>query len=379
MKLRKQAHLVSLFILSLGSASCGSSDPEYGTYAPGSFTDSSTAIDLSNSGDGVLSDSLSPPNDSSTGPTTPAAEIDPNCLDGKYTENLSNPNADISAELASYSSSNYLDFIKAVLAKRYPVGGYLLEKGLLSDAFGGKNCVDAFLGEKGSGSQVLGQMSTLVHECGHFADIDSGGFSGAAYLITDTLNFTCQDGANTESYGKTFSRSIINEDAYSAQHPPCPEGSFSGDCDSYANIYLDGDPHDGNNYQNGTWQGGDQGFDMLFEETVQYVNSLATGYAFQDQIQWAVSERDGILTFLWYVERYLKMAREQYPAAYAHISQTACWREGILQVWGRAWLYLKATEGNGKLGLSDAKIIGLVRTPELLDEIQRLREVQGCQ
>ena len=118
---------------------------------------------------------------------------------------------------------------------------------------------------------------------------------------------------------------------------------------------------------------------MLFEEVVQYVNSLATGHAFQDQIQWSVSERDGILTFLWYLERYLKMAREQYPAAYAHLSQTACWREGILNVWGRAWLYLKATEGNGKLGISDAKIIGLVRTPELLDEIQRLREIQGCQ
>ena len=90
-----------------------------------------------------------------------------------------------------------------------------------------------------------------------------------------------------------------------------------------------------------------------------------------------MSERDGILTFLWDVERYLKMARESYPSAYAHLSQTTCWREGILNVWGRAWLYLSATEGNAKLGLSDAKIIDLVRTPELLNEIKHLHKIQN--
>lgn len=380
MKLWKHGPFVPILIAALALTACGSSaNDEDTTGSMIGFPDSKSSVDLSTSGDGVLSDSKGPQNDTNTGPTTPASEVDPDCIDGQYTETLANPNADISAEIASYNPTNYMTFIKEVLAKRYPIGGYLLNLGLQSDAFGGKNCVDTFLGQKGTASQVLGQMSTLVHECGHFADIEAGGFSDAGYLITETLSFTCQGGANTESFGKTFSRSIINEDSYSAQHPPCPQGSFSGDCDSYANIYLDGDPHDGNNYQNGTWQGGDQGFDMLFEEVIQYVNSLATGYAFQDQIQWAVSERDGILTFLWYVERYLKMAREQYPAAYAHLSQNPCWREGILQVWGRAWLYLNATEGNGKLGLSDAKIIGLVRTPELLDEIQRLREIQGCQ
>ena len=43
--------------------------------------------------------------------------------------------------------------------------------------------------------------------------------------------------------------------------------------DNYANVYLDGDPDDDE------FDGGDQGFNSLLEETLQYVNSLATGYA----------------------------------------------------------------------------------------------------
>ena len=72
------------------------------------------------------------------------------------------------------------------------------------------------------------------------------------------------------------------------------------------------------------------------------------------------------------------MARLEYPAAYKLLSEDACWREAILTVWGRAWLYLDWTEGISALGIQDNKLYGLVHDEELLGEIELLRALQGC-
>ena len=117
---------------------------------------------------------------------------------------------------------------------------------------------------------------------------------------------------------------------------------------------------------------------MLHEETLQYIHSLASGYAFNDFYSGATSERDGILTFLWYTTRYLRMARLDYPQTYQLLSEDSCWRELILSTWGRAWLYLDATDGFSQLGIDDVDLEALVREPVLLEEIERLRALQGC-
>ena len=44
----------------------------------------------------------------------------------------------------------------------------------------------------------------------------------------------------------------------------------------------------------------------------------------------------------------------------------------------RSYYDLGLTEGNGKLGIDDDTILGLVTDPVLLDEIDRLRDLQGC-
>ena len=162
----------------------------------------------------------------------------------------------------------------------------------------------------------------------------------------------------------TPARSLIQLDAYAGLKTD----------DSYARIYLDGDPADA------AFDSGDQGLDMLMEEAVQYVNSLATDYAFSDQARSGsqISARDGILTFLWYVERYLRMLRVDHPATYDVVMADPCWRELILSVWGRAWLYLDATEGITALGIDDAELEALVLDPDLLDEIDRVRQAEGC-
>jgi hypothetical protein len=55
-----------------------------------------------------------------------------------------------------------------------------------------------------------------------------------------------------------------------------------------------------------------------------------------------------------------------------------CWREAILTVWGRAWLYLDATSGMPHLGIADDMLTTLVSDPDLLAEIQLLRDAEGC-
>ena len=90
------------------------------------------------------------------------------------------------------------------------------------------------------------------------------------------------------------------------------------------------------------------------------------------------SERDGILTFLWYTVRYLRMARLQYPDAYTHIRDDSCIRDLVLTLWGRAWLYLELTEDIVSLGINDAAIEARLLNPLFLQEINALRIASGC-
>lgn len=302
----------------------------------------------------------------------PSGFTQPGCTDGDYTEALPLVDADLAPVEAQFGTLATEDFVVAALAARYPNGASIVEMGSKEQLGGGQNCIDAFLSPTGSAQGIYGQLSTVVHECGHLLDIGLGGFSGAAYWITDEVEFTCANGSTAEFGGKTVARSLINGDEFSSQHPPCATFRGGSGCDSYAPIYLDGDPADN------AFDSGDQGFDMLLEETVQYVNSLATGYAFADRYTGAVSERDGLLTFLWYLTRYLRLTRLEHPQAYSAIIDDPCWRDAILTVWGRAWLYLETTEGHPRLGINDVFLLSLVDTPSLLEEIERVRQAASC-
>jgi hypothetical protein len=304
------------------------------------------------------------------GPPEPLV-VDPNCVDGEFTETLPNPSADLTALKAAYSPADPQSFVLAALDARYPTGASIVRKGLAAEGAGGfGNCIGVFINAKQSAQVVIPQLSTFVHECGHFADLAES--FGGTFIFNENVVSRCQGGSSQGGVLQTFPRSLINGDAYAALRPPCGGGASSG-CDFYADVYLDGDP------TNATFEGGDQGFDSVIEETTQYVGSLATGYAFADHYAGKTSERDGILTFLWYVERYLRMARLEFPATHAALLSDACWRRAILRAWGRAYLYLDATDGVAQLGLDDATLLVLVEDPELLSEIQRVREAEGCQ
>ncbi len=293
----------------------------------------------------------------------PSGPVDPGCLDGQYTETLPTPNVSIDGVKSGYSAANLNQFILDLLGLRYPTGAYIVDQALNSGSQLG-DCVAYFAYDTSSAEKVIGTLSTVVHECGHFLDIALGGWTSDSYVITENLTLECSGGDKFEYGGNTFVRAELMNDNYAHLRSICEDGQWGG-CDSYASVYLVGDS-------------GNQGFNTLMEEAVQYVNSLATGYAFNDQSAWTVSEKDGILTFLWYIERYLYLARTQYPETHAFILGNECFRELILTVWGRAWLYLDATESYPKLGMEDGIIKDLVMAPELLAEIQSVRSAHGC-
>ncbi len=319
--------------------------------------------------DGAQQPTDGPPADGSMNPLPP--EVSPTCLDGQYTESLPNATASLASLISAYSPAAYKTFVHDALGVRYPTGQYIVDNALSMSA---QDCVDLFLSasDRTTAKGVLNAMSTVVHECGHFLDNALDVPGGRTYVITPALTLTAL-GASYAGTNSVFARSLIRGDAHYAKRPACPTMGPSG-CDNYAGVYLDGNPNDA------VFQSGDQGFDLLLDEAVQYVNSLATARSFADQLPTgtSISERDGILTMLWYVERYLALARASHPTDYAYLTGSAQWRTAILTTWGRAWLYLQATTGQQNLGINDDKIIALVREPALLDEIQRIRTAHGC-
>jgi hypothetical protein len=274
----------------------------------------------------------------------------------------------------SYSPAKVQDYLLSALALRYPLGKFIVEGGIASPLAAQQgNCINRFLDDTSTPAAVLRGGATVVHECGHLFDLGAAkGASGATYVLRTDLKFACDGGDTTSRGGKTFARSRIKGDAFYAKRKAC-EGQAAQGCDFYANTYLDGNPDDA------TFDSGDQGYNSVLEEATQYVNSLATALAFKDSYSGGKSsERDGILTFLWYIERYHAMARVAYPAAYDALAKDACWRQATLSVWDRAWFYLEATKGIDELGLDDGALEPLVKDPALTAEIDALRNLQ-CQ
>ncbi|MEY2932995.1 MAG: hypothetical protein RL033_3744, partial [Pseudomonadota bacterium] len=212
---------------------------------------------------------------------------------------------DPDASLAGVTFDGNIDsFVDAVLQRRYPFGLELVQGGRRETSFG--DCSVIFADGAESAADIYSSIEVIVHECGHLQDSFLSSSSGDAYAVQSDLTFQCTRGDTTSRGGDTFARSRIAGDDYQSLRPFCASSIRPG-CDRYAEVYLNGDPDDA------VFESGDQGFNLLLEEAVQYVHSIATAWAFLDRQSpnIAVSARDGILTFLWYIERYLHMARTE--------------------------------------------------------------------
>lgn len=296
--------------------------------------------------------------------------VDPSCVDGMYAEALPN----ISGDLSGITFSSLSQYLDEALLVRYPTGQYLVEGGRNSDAIPGEPCDIRFGNGASDPEGVFRSLDTIVHECGHFYDFALNAGSTSSFAIVEGLTLSAPEGDTTSRGGQTFARSYLNTDEFAL--PAC-NGGPSESCDFYRDVYLNGDPTDGN------FESGDQGFNLLVEEVVQYINSLATAWAFADQMPpgRSTSARDGINTFLWYMGRYLRIARTraaEFPGAYEHLRDSAEWRTVILTLWGRAFLYLEATQGMANLTTTGDATYDLATDPAVLEEINLIRLAHGC-
>ncbi|MHB8872616.1 MAG: DUF4124 domain-containing protein [Myxococcaceae bacterium] len=261
------------------------------------------------------------------------------------------PDADIRGLVSSYRADRVQDFVVAVLKARYPVGQKIIEAQ-------GAQCTERFVTPKdrASAATVIALLEVTVHECGHFFDLQDE----RKYFVAEGVSFACK-GASHYGAHQSFARRELLDDPFAAKRPPC-RGPLRADCDSYADVYLVAEV-----------SGSEQGYDSVLEETLQYVNSLATAYVLADQMKpgASISARDGLLTFLWYVERYLQRARLKHPEVYAYLAADPCWRDATRAISERAWKLLSLTSGKAQLGMNDAAIEALVRDPALSREVER--------
>jgi hypothetical protein len=349
-------NFIKILGLTLSLSACGDLPPELGNATGSSKDKKTTGPDTPTTATKDISAATT------SGTSGASSHVNSACTDGKYREDLTDFSLSIADLEAAYDQSAPMDFMQKAAQRRYPVGFQYMEQ-VKTDP----QCM-TFTGMHGKGVvEDLKTASISYHECGHLYDLSKMSFSTSYYFIKPGVEFTCPNAPNGKE--RTFARSLLNEDLYNAKWGPCAPGQFEG-CDSYLSVYLDGDPRDA------TFQGGDQGIDALMEEVTQYINSLGISYAFSDRtdVQHWGSQRDGILTMLFYVERYLQYGRTHEPEDYNFIINNSCWRDMILTTWGRAWLYLDQTAGKGNMGIQDKKIQELVDDPALLDEIEHVRK-----
>jgi len=252
-----------------------------------------------------------------------------------YDEDLC-ADADLSAIEADFSPGSWEDVVLPVLDARYDVGAYVLRE---SPQDGGCQWAN-FVGDSSSFSGVLQGLETIVHEMGHCWGFQ---FLGAeyAYLVTPDRELHV-------TWLQNFPRSeILGVHEF-------------GDDDFYRDTYLTG-------------QSGNQGFNTVLDELNQYIHSLAVAYCYADyRGAFSTSARDGVWTFLYYVEKYLQVGRTDHPTDYAAITGDPGTVEVIDTLWGRAQLYLAVTAADDRLGLNDEMIQGYVEDPANLEELRRV-------
>lgn len=257
---------------------------------------------------------------------TPTAYSEPVCDDAASLAELSSAYANTPAGLRAAA--------RGIAERRYPIGVAFID--VQSDAQ-----LMGWFQRRNTFADVLNGFEVAVHEGQHIWDLT---------MISATWPYRVRD----DLVIRPRRLSNFNRSEILTLHA-------NPDADSYDEVYLRG-------------QSGAQGFNTLLDEYLAYTHSLAARYCTRDGLAGGtrISARDGILTMMYYVELYLKIARTQHADDYAEIVGDPAHLELIRTVWGRAEFWLARSAPYPQLGLRDAQIRAWTYAPENLMEIEML-------
>lgn len=127
----------------------------------------------------------------------------------------------------------------------------------------------------------------------------------------------------------------------------------------YRSVYLEG-------------RGSEQGVLSVLDEFNAYTHSLFTGYGIHDQTppNQRQSHRDGLVTFMMYLQFYLRHARTEHPDDYTRMRAEPELREAVRTLWARANFILDVTEDIPSLALDVEAVEAEMRKPDMQREIE---------
>jgi len=121
---------------------------------------------------------------------------------------------------------------------------------------------------------------------------------------------------------------------------------------------------------------GQQDITMVLEELDAYTQGTITDSKLVDYMNEneRQSTRDGVATFMYYTELYVKRGREAHPTHWRKMAGDPAYLTLIQRLWQRAEDTLKPIMTEPRLGLRDGAILAKVYSPESLAEMKLLFE-----
>ena len=263
---------------------------------------------------GTTGDSDSDPTD----PTETSGEEttggDPLC----YSEPL-DPDADVADIIGAYGGADWKDDLIGAMERRWPAGAYLLDYQRNDSYFNQFSDPNSWTG-------MVNWLDTLVHEETHLFNayhaIDVGQNHALFFTEDNILYLPPEQG---------FARSEIM--------PLLTPGAQNG---IYAPTYLTGSQ-------------GDRGFNALLDELNCYENEVPGLAVFGEDFGGGVSLRDGSAAFLYFMEMYLRVAREDHPDFYDWAQGQEVYVEAVKTLWKRANFFFEEVGDDWpNLGIDDA-------------------------
>ena len=250
-----------------------------------------------------------------------------------YSEPI-HPNESLADLEAAFHGSNWLDTILETTERRYPSGHDLLF--IMQD--------DPYLSwfvDTSSFAMLMESLMTVVHEETHGYDYENAQWGVTfAYWIRSEWQPSVH---HYEGFPRSEILSMIENDS----------------TDLYADTYLTG--------TQGTYD-----YMELLDELNCYINGLAAIALVGEYEPWGISARDGALAFTYYLELYLRRARNVYPDFYASLQADDHMVDLVLIQWLRLHYFLDVSYAFPNLGVNDHAIEALVHDSANQSEIEQL-------